>query len=272
MTEAEWNASSDGAAMLSHLMRRHAAPSTYAGELVQPPSDRKLRLFAVALARWTHPDGYWEHVKVHDDAVYAYAESLADGLKPTKTADFAPYCSGLMWLVDETGELAARRHVQHLSGAEAKVAAEVLREVVGNPFQPVVLPKRRLSFAGQSENDRAPQPFASASYCPWLTPTVLSLAHAAYDERNADGTLDNARLAVLHDALLDAGCDHQAVLSHLTDTSVAADTDPTPWEHRERANYDVAAMQAEMKARLYGRHEARHVRGCWVIDLILSKQ
>jgi hypothetical protein len=38
---------------------------------------------------------------------------------------------------------------------------------------------------------------------PWLTPTVVQLAHASYQERHLpEGTLDSTRLAVLADALL----------------------------------------------------------------------
>jgi hypothetical protein len=43
------------------------------------------------------------------------------------------------------------------------------------------------------------------------------------------------RLPILHDALLDAGCDDEAILSHC-------------------------------------RCEGPHVRGCWVIDLLLGKE
>jgi len=79
-------------------------------------------------------------------------------------------------------------------------------------------------------------------FCPvainqtWLTPTVLSLAQAAYDNRNLpSGTLDNARLAVLADALEDAGCSQEEVLNHC-------------------------------------RQPGPHVRGCWVVDLLLGKE
>jgi hypothetical protein len=63
----------------------------------------------------------------------------------------------------------------------------------------------------------------------------MALAQAAYDERNLpSGLLDTNRLAVLADALEDAGCTGPDILEHL-------------------------------------RGNAPHVRGCWVLDLILSK-
>jgi hypothetical protein len=69
----------------------------------------------------------------------------------------------------------------------------------------------------------------------WLTSTVLALAQAAYDTRVLPaGTLDNARLAVLADALEEAGCPDAELLAHL-------------------------------------RSPGPHVRGCYAVDLILSK-
>jgi hypothetical protein len=65
---------------------------------------------------------------------------------------------------------------------------------------------------------------------------VASLAAAAYEERlPLNGTLDPARLAVLSDALEEAGCADEAILSHL-------------------------------------RSPGPHVRGCWALDLVLGKQ
>src|SRR5262249_13618255 len=60
-----------------------------------------------------------------------------------------------------------------------------LRDLFGNPFRPVT--------------------FNPA----WRTPTVTALAQAAYDDRLLPGgTLDTDRLAVLADALDEAGCDN----------------------------------------------------------------
>ncbi len=95
--------------------------------------------------------------------------------------------------------------------AENADMCSVLRCIFGNPFRPVTL-------------DPA-----------WLTPIVLALARAAYDERvRPEGTLNPARLAVLADALEDAGCTDADVLGHL-------------------------------------RGPGPHVRGCWCLDLLLGK-
>ena len=76
-------------------------------------------------------------------------------------------------------------------------------------------------------------PVALAPSC--RTSTVLGLARSAYDDRALRrGELQADRLAVLADALEDAGCTEQDVLGHL-------------------------------------RGPGPHVRGCWALDLILGK-
>jgi hypothetical protein len=87
----------------------------------------------------------------------------------------------------------------------------LLRDVFGNPFQPV-----RLDAASR-------------------TPTVAAIARAAYEERLPSGALDTARLAILADALEDAGCTEQPILDHL-------------------------------------RGPGPHFRGCWPLDKILGKE
>jgi hypothetical protein len=50
----------------------------------------------------------------------------------------------------------------------------------------------------------------------WNDGLVVRLAQAAYEERSLpEGTLDNARLAVLADALEEAGCTDDGLLGHL---------------------------------------------------------
>jgi hypothetical protein len=80
-------------------------------------------------------------------------------------------------------------------------------------------------------------PFRPVALDPaWRTATVLALARAAYEERSLpSGILDAARLSILADALEDAGCSEPAILSHL-------------------------------------RGPGPHVRGCWVVDLLLERE
>jgi hypothetical protein len=98
---------------------------------------------------------------------------------------------------------------------ESRAQCGLLRDVVGNPFRPAAVNPAWLSWNGGA---------------------VRRLAQAAYVERNLPaGELDPARLAVLADALEEAGCADPEILAHL-------------------------------------RGPGPHVRGCWVIDLLLGKQ
>ena len=99
--------------------------------------------------------------------------------------------------------------------AELGALCGLVRELFGNPFRPVSLAPAILAW-----NDAA----------------VVHLARAAYDERHLpEGTLDNGRLAVLADALEEAGCTDADILGHC-------------------------------------RSGGEHVRGCWVVDLLLGKE
>ncbi len=94
---------------------------------------------------------------------------------------------------------------------ELRTQCAFLHDIFGNPYRPVL--------------------FSTD----WLTPPVFSLAQIAYEERNLPlGTLDNTRLAILADALEDAGASG-TLLEHL-------------------------------------RSEGPHVRGCFALDLILAKE
>lgn len=95
---------------------------------------------------------------------------------------------------------------------EYAALCDLVRDIAGNPFRPITL-------------------------APHLrTPTAVSVAQAAYDGRDpASGHIDPVRLAVLADALEEAGCAEGDVLSHL-------------------------------------RSPGPHVRGCWALDLVLGRE
>jgi hypothetical protein len=97
--------------------------------------------------------------------------------------------------------------------AEQRVQTLLLRDLFGNPFPPASLAPAWLAKDG----------------------TIPKLAQAVYEDRDLpSGHLDNHCLAVLADALEDAGC-----------------TDPEMLEHC--------------------RGPGPHVRGCWVVDLLLGQ-
>jgi hypothetical protein len=233
MTEAEWLACTEPHKMLQFLRGKG--------------SDRKLRLFAVACCRriagwFTDPrlrqgveaaeryaDGHARREdlaaaavaveQVCQEACQAYdthcrtaaAVRTLVGWEPLETDYGAVQPETL--LVNQTGE-AVRRAENGGRRAEPRAhqaQCRLLRDIVGNPFRPATL-------------DRG---------C--LTSDVLSLAQAAYDQRTLpEGELDPARLALLADALEEAGCANADILAHL-------------------------------------RGEGPHVRGCWVVDLLLGK-
>jgi hypothetical protein len=100
--------------------------------------------------------------------------------------------------------------VERVAPVESKAFPRQLHCIFGNPFRPVSLNPG------------------------WLTPDVIALAQTAYENRSLPaGTLDNDRLAVLGDALEDAGCDNADILNHC-------------------------------------RQPGEHVRGCWAVDLLLD--
>jgi hypothetical protein len=88
---------------------------------------------------------------------------------------------------------------------ESSVEAQLVRDVAGNPFEPVAI-------------DPA-----------WRTAEVRALVQAIYDDRAFE------RMPVLADALAAAGCDNAAILDHC-------------------------------------RSPGPHIRGCWVVDLVLGKK
>jgi hypothetical protein len=254
MDEAEWLEGEDMRRMLHHA------------RLARRASDRKLRLLAVACCRLVNALLTDARSRAAVEAAEGSAEGLASGEElhaahagaGRALDDASPTlgkigCSGhaaALFAADPSPVLAAKRVAESVrqaawvaagfstghrlggaefdaqfdflravgADAEAKVrAAEIhqarlllLRDILGNPFRPVTL---------------APA---------WRTPDVLSLAEAAYEQRTLPaGTLEPEGLALLADALEEAGCDNADLLGHL-------------------------------------RGPGPHVRGCWALDLVRS--
>src|SRR5262249_45903658 len=109
---------------------------------------------------------------------------------------------------------AAGAAVRRSDAEQRKAQAVFLRDIFGNPFRPT--------------------PTLEPSLLHWNGGAVVQLARAAYEERMMpEGHLDPARLAVLADAVEEAGAPEE-VLAHL-------------------------------------RAPGSHMRGCWCLDIILGK-
>ena len=91
------------------------------------------------------------------------------------------------------------------------LAISLLREVVGNPFRDVVITSNDVGSPSIREFHRPPStPWSIFRMC-WKTPVVIKVAQTIYDEQSFH------EMGILHDALLDAGCDNMEVLHHLQD-------------------------------------------------------
>jgi hypothetical protein len=214
MTEAEWLDCLDPEPMLAFVQGK--------------ASNRKLRLFACAGCRWVwHLLNYGRSRRAVEVAErYADGKATRNELAAARTAADAAWDSrdgvnyaawaatcaadpdAAIWNAVRTAS-AALMDTEYTSRS---CQANLLRCLFGNPFRPVTLNPS------------------------WQTPTVTSLAHAAYGERILpSGHLDNTRLGVLADALEEAGCTDLSILEHL-------------------------------------RSPGPHVRGCHVVDLLTGRK
>jgi hypothetical protein len=234
VTEAEWNSETDSNRLLLYLHGK--------------ATDRTYRLFACACCRrvWhlltdarsqeaVEAAERFADGQVTPEAVLAFREAAQQVAGPkTSPAVTAAICTtqsvsryaalGAAMHTSRAAALSAGRAVARVSRHEAakraladerRLQCDLVRCLSGNPFRPVSL---------------------DPAWLAWNGGTVRRLAEAAYQDRKVpDGTLDAARLAVLADALEEAGCGDAEVLGHL-------------------------------------RRPGQHIRGCWVLDLLLNKE
>jgi hypothetical protein len=212
MTEAEWLACPEPESLLKHI--RDGA------------SDRRLRLFACACCYRV----YAGQEEGDEWAAVGVAERYADGLASAEElagaegemdcgdyrygpADYAASpdvgaavgAAAAAALLIKYNLTYPDAHRARLYEVELAAQAALLRDIFGNPFRPV-------HFSDS-----------------WRTDTAVSLARQMYESR------DFSAMPILADALQDAGCESDNILSHCRDTSLT------------------------------------HVRGCWVVDLMLGK-
>jgi hypothetical protein len=206
-----------------------ANPNWMLGYIQAGASERKLRLYACADCR-----RLWHLLEPRSRRLVEVAERFADGAASAAEREAAQ--AGAAAAARESAGPAraaalaavwadlpdARESVRAIAGPAGTASGEprsvsrparcgILRDIFGNPFRPVAINPA----------------------C--LTPQVVTLAQAAYEHRDLpSGHLDPARLAVLADALEEAGCADADLLGHL-------------------------------------RGPGPHLRGCWALDLLLGK-
>jgi hypothetical protein len=223
MTEAEWLACTDPRPMLEFLRREGAA------------GERKWRLFGVACCRlWWHRLANYEWPWV--EAAERYADGLGD--RDALSRAEVEVSDSALQFVDISGQhyWTPLELVIAVTSPDARAAAAAVAGLVGwDGYDPAVLAEV-VGAAPAVLRDLFGNPFRPVHLAPaCLTPTVLSLAQAAYDERiMPEGTLERARLAVLADALEEAGWTDAELLAHL-------------------------------------RSPGPHVRGCFALDAVLGK-
>jgi hypothetical protein len=269
MTEADWLAGNDPVAMLEFLRGNPTGEdkvswfnNRWQTNDIPAGNDRKFRLFAchccrriwnripeacnrdavVAIEEWLEGDVSGEVVtnalrassavewkedgSRRIDPGYWAVKYLGRGLyKMTAGASAVLVASQVLFMVDDAYGFVAKSEFNgcYYSGngvflnpfrwptpipaavmAERTVQSDLIQDIFGNPFRPILLNPA------------------------WLTSTVQALSRGIYKENAFD------RLPILADALQDAGCESDEILDHCR-------------QHEE------------------------HVRGCWVVDLLLDK-
>jgi hypothetical protein len=186
MTEADWLAGSN-----LHAMLAHAVAISHNSEECR----RKLRLLACAGCRriWhvlAHPQSR-RAVEVSEefaDDLASWDDLLWAGQAAQRVAAEMERHSQRGWNAAQTAAAAAG---DALAAAERAVGSagdlDMLRDVFGNPFRPVVFEEGWLR---------------------WKNGCVVEMARAIYEERQFRD------LPFLADALMDAGCTDPAILDH----------------------------------------------------------
>ena len=329
MTEAEWLSSDDPARMM-YFLQHGGKWGTWPGDrklrlfacacvrqvwhLLTDPRTRR----AVEVAeRWVEGSATVEDYHDAWEGAWEAAQGLTDSHSP---ATAIPWLFGKR---DGPGGIAAEVSHRLRAFLLPTTQASLLRDIVGNPFRPLKLPPavapgdklqlltdpyrlvpwtsgtvaatvvlvRGTEMIVEPAGSPGTRASWSAPPCPWLTPDVLALARAAYEERPgrkcqtcngtgqthdaypggwskcdtchgtgriADGTLDPLTLAALADALEEAGCTDEAILRHLRGE------EPVPNLHLQYGDREPVPLAWRKK-------QTPCVRGCHVLDTLLGK-
>ena len=217
MTEKDWLACTDPMKMLGEVGSTGI-------------TCRKARLFCCAYCRCF----FWDYlplgIRAAVEVAEAYADQAASKYKLRKAQDAflsAGRTTNAEWRANLVAQMAAspsgpfrsacmllgNRNTLPWKGGKRAIAG-LIREIFADPFRPDTL---------------------DPAWLTWQEGTIPKLAQALYEEgRLPSGCLDTGRLAVLADALEDAGCVDAEILEHC-------------------------------------RGPGPHFRGCWPLDLVLGR-
>jgi hypothetical protein len=232
MDGREWSCSTSAVRMLQFIL------SDDHGNNRPPTSDRKLKLLVTAI------------------------ESLSSR-RAGPLSNHTAVQEAWLWCVMATND----------TDPLCPIMANLMREIYGQ-IPPTQL--RHLGsgtcltcFGSGTTNDHYPPLPCPACSC--VTPTVLSIARAAYE---AGPDKCPGRLAVLSDALEEAGCDNQALLMHLRGKELCTACYGTgTYRTTEGVSYGCPLCGDGINPGAGWRTlPISHVRGCWALDLILSME
>ena len=226
MTEAEWLACDDP----------HGPMFLVLDGLVHDgrASGRKLRLLAVACCRRICPEPSDERSRTAVEVAERFADGDAtpDELHAAYSAagEAVDDCASVSLLAEDqaiAAYLTAATGVDEASALETEGNDDVLHSLGYAWNGDLAVAMRQQA---QLLRDIFGNPFRPATFDPaWRTETAVVLARGMYESR------DFAAMPILADALQDAGCTSDDILSHCRDEKQV------------------------------------HVPGCWVIDLVLGK-
>jgi hypothetical protein len=224
MTEGEWLNATDPQTMLEFL------------EGSGWPSERKLRLFAVACCRRLPEAATYGRARKALEVAERYADGSAT-LQELREVGEAAW-KGARWTRDGTRSAAVAASQACSSAVETHsflTCVNVLCNHAAPGFSPasrVALREERAALAALLRDLFGPLPFreveADLAWLTWNDGIVQRLAEGIYAERRFED------MGVLADALEEAGCESEEVLAHL-------------------------------------RSQGPHARGCWVVDLLTGR-
>jgi hypothetical protein len=185
MTEQEWLTCTDPHPMFEHLRGKAC--------------DRKLRLFAVACSRRISDriDAFGRHAV---DVAERFADGFAtpDELRAARLACQSAGGQAAWYAAASNPAIAARNAA---CSAQAGVANNAL---IGSELAELH------AQAALLRDIFGPMPLRPSSFDPsWLTPAVVELTRAIYEDKTFD------RILLLADALEEAGCGSEEILRHL---------------------------------------------------------